>query len=158
MIAASDCVPNFALRRNIPASDLKDVQEPAVLFEHHGFDSDGESYFVYTLGGWLNGENICTMLGGATVGGDVIVIHADDRFTADAMAVMGLEDTINALHTEDERLIDALAAQERLKTVGALDRLELAMKPDSEKPDSFILDQAKLRPLVGDDLILAAGH
>lgn len=158
MIAAANVVPNFTLRRSIHASDLKHLQEPAVIREHHGFDSDGESYFVYTVGGWLNGENIAGMLGGATIGGDVIVIHANDQATADAMAGMGLDDTINALHNEDGLILDALAAQARLKTIGAVDRLTMATKPNSEKSDQFVEDTDKLRVLVGDDLVLAAGH
>lgn len=158
MISAADVLPNFLLRRKITADDLKRLVDPVVIFEHHGLDDDGTPFYVYTVAGYLDGENIATMLGGATVGGDVIVINALDRASADYMACLGLEDTINALAVEDDRLIDALAAQARLKTVGALDRLELAMLPDSQKPDAFIEDSAKLRPLVGDDIVLATGH
>jgi hypothetical protein len=157
-IAAANVSPNFALRRVIHANDLKRLQEPAVIREHHGFDSDGESYFVYTVAGWLDGQNIAGMMGGATIGGDVIVIHARDEATADAMAGLGLEDTINALHQEDERIADAMAAQNRLRTVGAVERLNLATKPNADKSDAFVEDVDKLRVLVGDDIVMTSGH
>jgi len=157
-ISAANVVPNLTLRRSITADELKRLEEPAVIREYHGFDSDGESYFVFTIAGFLDGQNIATMLGGCTVGGDAIVIHAETQVTADYMATLGLEDTINALNTEDEKIIDALAAQARLKTVGAVERLTLATKPDSEKSDQFEADTAKLVTLRGDDIVLASGH
>lgn len=158
MIAAANVAPNFLLRRSIHADDLKRIQEPAVIYEYDALDADDERYFVYTVAGWLDGVNVANMLGGATVGGDVITVVADSRASADMMAGMGLEDTINALHSEETQMIDALAAQARLQTVGAIDRMDLAIAKDADKSDQFEEDSAKIRILVGDDLILAAGH
>jgi len=155
-ISANHVAPDFAFRRQIHADDLKDIVEPAVLFEYAGRDADGAPFFVYTVAGWLDGENIATEQGGCTVGGDVMVINADTREQADAMACLALEDTINALHSEHERMIDAAAAQARLATVSPIDRMSLAMKP--EEYPRFVEDSSKARALVGDDIILAAGH
>jgi len=155
-ISAANVAPDFAHRRRIHANDLRDLQEPAVIFEHHGIDSDGAHYFIYTVAGWLGGENIATIQGGATVGGDVIVIHADRREDADQMAGMGLEDTINALMTEDERLVEAMVALDRLNSIGALDRMDIALS--KEKNADFVEDVDKVRVLTGDDIILTSGH
>lgn len=155
-INTANVIPDFAARRQLHAQDLRRLQEPAVIFEHHGIDSDGAHFFIYTVAGWLDGLNVATIQGGATVGGDVIVIHADDRASADDMAGMGLQDTINALNNEEAAMLDALAAKARLESVGAIDRMDLAIRPD--KPDAFVEDVNKIRPLIGDDIILAGGH
>lgn len=155
-LSAANIAPDFATRRSITAEELRHLQEPAVIFEHHGVDSDGAEFYVYTVAGWINGQNIATLQGGATIGGDVIVIHADSREMADAIAGLGLQDTIDELNREDERLIDAIAARERLASVGALDRLELAIRND--KSERFEEDSAKARVLGGDDIILTSGH
>lgn len=133
------------------------MQEPAVIFESASLDSDGSPFFTYTVAGWLDGENVATIQGGATVGGEVIVIAADDRETADLIAGMGLQDTIDALNREQERHIDALAAQARLESVNPIRRMDLATAPDSEKNPEFIADQLAIRTLRGDDIVLAAG-
>jgi aspartate 1-decarboxylase len=75
-IAAENIAPAFHTRRSINAADLKRLQDPAVIFEGERADSDGERFYTYTVAGWLDGQNIASMQGGATVGGDVIVIHA----------------------------------------------------------------------------------
>jgi hypothetical protein len=157
-IAAANVAPSFIFRRSIDADDLKRLQEPAVIFEHHGIDDDGASFFVYTVAGWIDGENIATQQGGATVGGDVIVIHADDRPSADLMAGLGLEDTINALHRETDQMVDAAVALERLRQVGPIERINQAIKPAGDMSDAFVHDTAKARRLVGDDIVLAAGR
>lgn len=155
-IQSANVAPDFSLRRQIHAQDLRKLEEPAVIFEHHGIDSDGASFYVYTVAGWLDGQNIFSDQGGATIGGDVIVIHADTRQDADDMAGLGLQDTINALENEDAAMLDALAAQARLDSVSALERLDLAIRKD--KSDAYVEDIDKIRPLIGDDIILAAGH
>lgn len=155
-IAASNVAPDFRFRRQLHADDLKRLTDPALIFEHVGIDSDGERFFCYSVGGWLDGENVATLQGGATVGGDVIVVHADTREQADAMAGLGLEDTINALNSEGERMLDALVAKERLRSVGALERMDLATKA-LDHP-AYVEDINKLRPLVGDDIVLATHH
>jgi hypothetical protein len=157
MIAAANVAPSFAFRRDIHADDLKRLQDPAVIFEHEGKDEDGALFFVYTIAGWLDGENIATELGGATVGGDVIVIPADNRLMADDIACMGLQTTIDALHGESEALVEAAVALERLRSVGPVERIDQAIKPDSDKSGAFVEDTAKARRLVGDDIVLAAG-
>lgn len=156
-IAAANVAPSFGFRRSIHADDLKRLQDPAVIFEHEGTDSDGARFYLYTVAGWLDGQNIATHEGGATVGGDVIVIHADDRASADAMAGLGLQDTIDGLMRESDAIVDAAVALERLRSVGPIERINQATKPDSDKSDAFVEDATKARRLVGDDIVLAAG-
>lgn len=157
MIAAANVLPNFATRRHILASDLKDLQEPAVIFEGTHTDTDGETVYVYTVAGWLHGQNVATMQGGALVGGDVILISARGRHEADMIAGLGLQDTIDALNREDDHITDALAAQARIASLRPIERLNLATKPDAEKNPEFIEDASKLRQLAGDDIVLTVG-
>jgi hypothetical protein len=154
-IAAADVLPAFHLRRSIAAEDLRRLQEPAVIFECERADSDGVPHYLYTVAGWLDGQNIATIQGGATVGGEVIVIHAQDRASADLIAGMGLQDTIDGLESEQVQRIDALAAQARLASVNPIRRLELATAP--EKNPEFVADSEAIRKLRGDDIVLAAG-
>lgn len=157
MIEAANVVPNFATRRSIPASDLKDLQEPAVIYEGVRLDDDGVPVFMYTVAGWLHGQNVATMQGGCTVGGDVILIHARNREEADLIAGLGLQDTIDSLNREDEHIADALAAQARIGSLRPIERLNLATKPDAEKNPEFVEDASKLRQLRGDDIVLTVG-
>lgn len=154
-IAAENVAPAFHTRRSITAEELRRLQEPAVIFEGNRRDSDGELMWLYTVAGWLDGANVATMQGGCTVGGEVILIHARDRTEADMIAGLGLQDTIDALNSEQERHIDALAAQARLSTVSPIRRLELATA--REKNAEFVADAEAIRPLRGDDIVLAAG-
>lgn len=157
-IAASNVAPDFAQRRRIVAEDLRRLADPVVIFEHAGVDSDAQKFFVYTVAGWLDGANIATMQGGATVAGEVIVIHADDRATADDMAAAGLGDTINALDSEEKLYQEAHAAHARLASIGAVERINQATKPAADMSDAFVEDAAKIRPLIGDDVILTTGR
>lgn len=154
-IAAANVLPAFHTRRSIAAQDLQRLQEPAVIFEGERRDSDGELHFLYTVAGWLDGQNIASMQGGCLVGGEVIVIHAASRDEADVIAGLGLQDTIDALHREDEAIEDAMAAQARLASVNAVRRLELATAKD--KNPEFVADSEAIRKLRGDDIVLAAG-
>jgi hypothetical protein len=154
-IAAANVAPSFHLRRSIVAEDLKRLQEPAVIHEGEFRDSDGETFHVYTVAGWLDGQNIATIQGGATVGGDAIVIPVADRDMADAIAGQGLQDTIDALHGEEAAYIDALAARARLESVNPIRRLELATAQD--KNPGFVADSEAIRKLRGDDIVAAAG-
>lgn len=156
-IAAANVLPNFGLRRKLDPKELMQLQEPACIFEGEHVDSDGFRVFLYTVGGWLNGENVATIQGGATVGGDVMMIEAENRQAADDMACRGLEDTLSALRNESTRELDALAARARLESVGGARRMELAIKPDADKSSEYEEDMAKIRPLVGDDIILTTG-
>lgn len=158
MIAAANTAPTFHNRQRLVAEDLRRLNEPCVIFEHEGLDSDNARFFVYTVGGILDGKPIGGIEGGATIGGEVILIAADKREDADAMASLGLGDTINALDQEEALYIEAHAAQLRLSSVGALERLDQALKPPSDVSDAFVEDIAKVRPLVGDDVILTTGR
>jgi hypothetical protein len=153
-IAAANVVPSFHLRRSLVADDLRRLQEPAVIFEYENVDSDGVRFFAYTVAGWLDGLNVATVQGGCTVGGEVILITANTRADADAIAGCGLEDTINALHQEHSMYEKAQEAQARLASIGALERMRLAQAPASDKSDQFVQDADAIRPLVGDDILL----
>ena len=154
-IAAANTAPNFAFRRNLVADDLRRLQEPCVIFEHLGTDSDGQDFYLYTVGGWLDGTRLAD---GCTVGGEVMVIHADNKADADAMASMGLHDTILALDGEEAQYQEASAALARLSTVGAVERIDLANRQGGDKSDAFEADTAAIRPLIGDDVILTVGN
>lgn len=158
-ISAANVAPDLSFRRRLVADDLRRLQDPAVIFEHEGVDDDGEPFWVYTIAGWLNGENVATIQGGCTVGGEAIVISGvPDRETADAVACMGLGDTIDALDGEDEQLVEAAAALARLSTVGAIDRMDKATAAPSDRSDAFEQDMQAIRVLRGDDILLSAGH
>ncbi len=154
-IAADSVVPTFHHRRALVADDLRRLDDPCVLFEYEGRDSDGARFFVYTVAGVLDGQRLPD---GCTVHGEVILIREDRREAADAMAALGLMDTISALHEEHERYLEAQVALVRLRSVGDLERLQQALKPASERSDAFVEDIAKVRPLAGDDLVLTVGQ
>lgn len=155
-ISAANVAPNFLLRRSITAQELQELQEPAVIFEHVGTDSDGDLYFVYTVAGWLHGVNIATEQGGCTVGGQVIIINARNREEADIMAADGLGITINGMDEEDRQIDQARAALSRLRTVGAVERIRQAARQD--KNEQFVADSSAIEKLRGDDVVLAAGR
>jgi hypothetical protein len=157
MIEAANVRVDLAGRRSITSDELKRLQEPACIFEYSATDEDGAPHYVYTVAGWLEGRNIATAQGGCLVGGEAMVIHATSREHADFLACDGLGTTINALHSEDERYLDAQAALARLSTVSAVERMNLATKPDADKSDAFVNDADAIRPLIGDDIILTTG-
>ncbi len=158
MIEAANVRVNLAGRRSLTTDELKRLQEPACIFEYCAADTDGEMHYVYTVAGWLDGQNVATVQGGCLVGGEAMVLHALSRDHADYLACDGLGTTINALHSEDERYLDAQAALARLASVGAVDRLDLATAPDADKSEAFVSDVDAIRPLIGDDIILAGGR
>lgn len=153
-LAAANVAPTFHLRQRLVASDLLRLDEPCVLFEHFGHDADGAPFYLYTVAGVLDGNRLED---GCTVGGEVILINADTRAEADAMAAMGLQDTIDALQREDDQMLDAAAALGRLGSVGHQGRMEAAMKPASDLSEAFVRDQALIRPLIGDDIVMTTG-
>lgn len=155
MIAAANVAPNFLLRQQITAEDLRRLQEPCVLFEYEGADSDLVPFYVYTVGGYLDGKRLTD---GCTVSGQVIVIHADSRHEADWIACQGLMDSVNLLDDEEARYQQAHAALARLGSISPVERMTQATKPDSDKSDAFREDVLAVRPLIGDDVILAAGQ
>lgn len=156
-ISAANVAPNFLLRRQISVSDLPRISEPCVVFEYEGSDSEGVPFWAYTIGGWLDGRPLGDHRGGVTVNGEVIIIPgAISRQHADWLACEGLQTTIEAEIDATRNEMDARKALERLASVGPLERLNLATKP--EKSDALIADLDAVRPLVGDDVLLAAGR
>lgn len=154
-IAAANVAPNFGFRRSLTAAELQRVDEPCVIFEHHQLDSDLNPFWVYTIGGYLDGKPLT----GCTVAGDTIVISGvDTREQADAMAFMGLLDTLEALDLELKRYAEAQAALARLSSISALDRLDLATRAPADKSDAFERDRLLIEPLKGEDIVLAAGE
>lgn len=91
---------NFGARRSISMEDAVRLDDPCVLYEGEKFDAEGARVFIYTVGGWLDGRNIATHDGGATIGGDVIIISAKDRREADVLAAEGLGDTLDMIRSE----------------------------------------------------------
>lgn len=84
----------FGSRPSISMADLLRVDDLCVVLEGIRKDSDGVPYYVYTVGGRLDGMVIGGPQGGALVGGDAMVIHAKNRREADDIAAGGLRDTI----------------------------------------------------------------
>jgi len=144
-------------RRSLAIEDLLRLDEPAVIFETSGLDSDGVPFWVYTVAGWLDGENVATIKGGCTIGGQAILVNARSRAEADFLAGSGLEDSINALRVEETKYLDALAALARLDSVGAAERLEQSIKRGADRSDAFVADTEAIRCLRGDDVLLSAG-
>lgn len=158
-IAAANVAPNFGFRRSLTASELQRVQEPCVIMEHHALDSDFAPFWVYTIGGMLDGQPLGDMRGGCTVDSDVITISGvDTQEQADAMACQGLLDTIQALDDELKAYHESQAALSRLSSIGAVDRLDLATRRPADKSDAFERDVALIQPLKGEDILLAAGR
>lgn len=153
-IVAANVLPDFSHRQHLVADDLRRLDEPCVLFEHKGCDSDGVDFYLYSVAGVLDGVRLGD---GCTVGGEVILIHARDREEADALASMGLMDTINLLDAEADAYVEAAVAMDRLRSVGAKARLDEALKPDAERSDAFTADISKVRKLGGDDVVLTVG-
>lgn len=157
MIEAANIRPSFAGRESIPADELRHVQEPAAIFEGSWLEDGGARIFAYTIGGWLRGRPLGGLAGGVMVGGDCMLVAARNRAEADQLAVLGLQDSIDALHAEERDYQEANAALARLASVGPARRIDLATAPASDMSDAFVADTAAIRKLRGDDIVLAAG-
>lgn len=157
MIEAANIRPSFAGRESIPADELRHVQEPAAIFEGDWLDEDGSRIFAYSLGGWLRGRPLGGLRGGVMVGGECMLVVARDRAEADQLAVLGLQDSIDALHAEERDYQEAHAALARLSSVGPARRIDLATAAPADMSDAFVADTAAIRKLRGDDIVLAAG-
>jgi len=153
MHAAANMVPDFTFRRSIELADLKRLVEPAVIFEGEHVDTDGVTAYIYTVAGWLDGRNIATIEGGCTVGGEAMVIHADDRASADYLAGLGLMDTIEADQANEQATLDGLAALARLESVGPLQRVDLATAAPADKSTAFEEDAKAIQHLLGDGIV-----
>lgn len=151
-------VPSFANRASIDVQDLPRVTDLCVVFEFEGTDEEGRAYFVYTVGGWLDGRPLGNHLGGVNVGQQQIFIHnATSRAHADFLAYDGLELSANAQAQADREHQRSLEAQARLASIGALERMRLAQAGPADKSDAFVNDADAIRPLVGDDILLTVG-
>lgn len=84
------------LREDLSIDQLLRIEDPCVVFEFSRLDSDKVRYWVYTVGGWLDGAIVGGKEGGALVGGQTIIVHGKNRKEADAIAYEGLVDTIAA--------------------------------------------------------------
>lgn len=156
-IEAANVRPDLSGRDNIPADELRHVSEPCAVFEGDFLDENGDHVWIYTVGGWLRGRPLGGIRGGVLVGGDAIALVAQDRMTADAMASLGLQDTIEALDSEEHAYQEANAALARLSQVNAVRRMELATAKPSDLSDAFVADVGQIRILRGDDIALSAG-
>jgi hypothetical protein len=154
MIPTANLVPNFAYRRSITAQELRRVDDVCVILEHHGYDSDGVDYYLFTVGGVLDGLPLAE---GVLVGGETMLVHADSPEMAKQLASDGLMTTLQALDGEAAQTKRALEAQARLASVGALERIDQAIKAPADRSDAFVEDAHAVRPLIGDDIILASG-
>lgn len=91
------------LRQDLTLDQLVNLEDACVVFEQRFVDTDRMPYWVYTVGGRLNGEVIGGKEGGALVGGQTIIVHGRNRTEADRLAYDGLIDTIKAETDERER-------------------------------------------------------
>lgn len=158
MISAANVAPDFSQRRDLTASELRRLDDLCVVFEHEGRDSDMQPFYVFTVGGTLDGLPVGSVQGGCTVGGDTMVITGVDSLdAATEIAAVNLEDTVRALDAEAAAFLQSKAALERLNSVGFLEVINQSIKPDSDKSDQFVKDMEAIRPLRGDGIILAAG-
>lgn len=158
-IAAANVAPSFLGHQQITSDQLRQVQDPCVVFEHHWFDSDGVPCFAYTVGGFLDGQILGDQRGGATIAGQVIIIaeRGLTRDVADAQAAFGLQETISALNAEEDAYQEAQAALARMSMVSPERRLDLATAKPADKSDEFEEDSAAIRKLRGDDILLSGG-
>lgn len=154
MIPTANIVPNFAYRRSITAQELRSVDDVCVILEHHGYDSDGADYYLFTVGGVLDGQRFPE---GVLVGGETMLVHADSPEAAKQLACDGLMTTLQALDSEAAQHNRAVEAQARLASVGALERIAQATKAPADRSDTFVEDAHAVRPLIGDDIILSGG-
>lgn len=103
-------IPNFVyeVHPDISLEDLCHLEDIVLICETSGHDDDGEYFYVYTVDGILNDSRIAVrdeirkQVYGATVGGDVMIVHSKDRKEADAIAQEALDDTIAMLKAELE--------------------------------------------------------
>ena len=155
-IAAQSLAPVFHHRKSLTAAELQRLDEACVIMEHSGLDTDFAPYWVYTIGGVLDGRPLPE---GCTTAGDVIIISGvASREEADDMASQGLLATQEALDEELRRYVEGQNALTRLNSVSPSERMAAALKPAEQKNEDFAADMAAIRPLIGDDILLAAGE
>ena len=91
--------PALSDRQSITVDQLVRLDDPCVIFEGTHVDSDNVVGYIYTVGGYLNGAAVGGAFG-VLVGDDAIIVHAESRGAADAMASDGLLATIDAIRND----------------------------------------------------------
>ncbi len=95
------------MREDLSIDQLLRIEDPCVVFEFSKLDSDKVRYWVYTVGGMLDGAIVGGQEGGALVGGQTIIVHGRNRKEADAIAYEGLMDTIRTENQQREKNLKA---------------------------------------------------
>lgn len=93
------------LREDLSVETLPRLEDPCVVLEACRKDSDGAKYWIFTVGGLLDGRVIGGPDGGALIGGQCIVVHGRNKPEANALAYEGLMDTIGMIRMEQEARI-----------------------------------------------------
>ena len=93
------------LREDLSVETLPRLEEPCVVLEGVRKDTDGVKYWIFTVGGMLDGRVIGGQEGGALIGGQCIVVHGRNKPEANALAYEGLMDTIGMIRMEQEARI-----------------------------------------------------
>jgi hypothetical protein len=89
--------------------DLLRLDDPSAIFTGEHVDPDGVLSYLYTVGGWIDGrsvvepDHLTRSVRGALIGGDVILVQAENRAAADALAIDGLLHTIKLIRDEATR-------------------------------------------------------
>lgn len=93
------------LREDLSVETLPRLEDPCVVLEAVRKDTDGVKYWIFTVGGLLDGRIIGGQEGGALIGGQCIVVHGRNKPEANALAYEGLMDTIGMVRMEQEERI-----------------------------------------------------
>lgn len=93
------------LREDLAVETLPQLEDPCVVLEGVRKDSDGVKYWIFTVGGILDGRVIGGQEGGALIGGQCIVVHGRNKPEANALAYEGLMDTIGMVRMEQKARI-----------------------------------------------------
>lgn len=113
-------------RQDLTIEQLMILEDPCVVFEGRRTDSDGERYWVYTVGGHIDGVMVGGQEGGALVGGETIIVHARNKKEADEMAYDGLTVTIkienDKRRAHEKRSLDNKGNEGIIALVDALPR------------------------------------
>jgi hypothetical protein len=150
MLTAAEVAPSFHMRQRLVAEDLPRLDEPCVIFEHHGRDSDGASFFVYTIGGYLDGRPLLTAAPWAVTSSSSTPTVARTRTPWPRSACRTRSTPCAARTTGSRTPPRRWAGWDR----SPIARMEAATKPASDISDDFVRDSALIRPLIGDDIVL----
>lgn len=145
---------NFDYCLCIVVEDLCYLDDLCVLFEYKGMDFDGVEFYVYMVGGVLNG--IC-LFDGVMVGGEVMIVYVDSCEEVDVIVLFGFMDIISVFDEENVFYFDVQVVLVRLQSVSVKEWFDQVLKLDVEKFSVFIVDIEKVRLFVGDDVLLIVG-